>query len=82
MQYVIVTVTFRCPACERSSVEQLVVESEEFDRDQVARILSGQRFHCQSCSAALPNGTHGNAHAELATPDRLEHLGFPFSPPN
>ena len=82
MQYVIVTVTFRCPACRKNSVEQLIVEAEVFDREQVARILSRQRFHCQSCSAALPNGTYGSAHAELATSDRLEHLGFPFIPPN
>jgi len=79
MQYIVVTVTFHCPACAKNSVEQLVVETEEFDRDQVARTLSRQRFYCQLCSAALPNGTYGDAHAELATPDRLRGIGLPPS---
>jgi len=82
MEYVIVTVTFRCPACDKSSAEQLIVEAEKFDSKQVARTLSRQRFHCQLCSAALPNGTRGNAHAEVATPDRLQRMGFPISRPN
>lgn len=82
MEHVIVTITFRCPACEKSSVEQLIVETDAFDRDQMARTLGRQRFHCQLCSAVLPNGTRGNAHAELATPDRLQRMGFPTSRPN
>lgn len=82
MEYAIVTITFRCPTCEKSSVEQLIVETEEFDREQVAQTLGRQKFHCQLCSTALPNGTRGNAHAERATPDRLERMGFPTSRPN
>ncbi len=82
MAYVIVTVTFRCPGCDQSNVEQLIAETERFDSEEMARILSRQRFCCQLCSRALPDGTPANAHAELATPDRLEHLGFPFSRPN
>lgn len=82
MEYVIVTITFRCLACEKNSVEQLIVETEEFDREQLARILGRQRFHCQLCSAVLPGGTRGDAHAERATPDRLQRMGFPTHLPN
>jgi hypothetical protein len=82
MEYVIVTITFRCPACDKSSVEQLVAETERFDRDQMARTLSRQQYYCQLCSKPLPKGTHGDAHAELATPSRLHAMGFPISRPN
>lgn len=82
MEYVIVTVTFRCPACDKSSVEQFIVETEEFDREQMARNLGGRSFRCQSCSRVLPRGTHGSAHTELATPDRLPLRGLPRFRPN
>jgi len=79
MAYVIVTVTFQCPFCNRASVEQLIAETERFDREQMATTLSRQRFDCQFCLRKLPDGTRAAAHAELATPDRLKDLGFPLS---
>jgi len=82
MAYIIVSVSFRCPFCNRGSVEQLIAETESFDQEEMARALSRQPFDCQFCLRTLPDGTPANAHAELATPDRLEELGFPSIRPN
>ena len=82
MAYIIVSVSLPCPFCKRTSVEELIAETEKFDLEEVARILSRQPFECRSCLRTLPNGTCANAHAELATPDRLNGLGFPFSRTN
>jgi len=76
MVYVIVSVSFHCPFCDRASVEQLIAETERFDREEMARTLSHQHFDCQFCLLTLPDGTPANAHAELATPDGLRRLGF------
>jgi hypothetical protein len=76
MAYIIVSVSFRCPFCNRASVEPVVAETERFDREEMARTLSRQHFDCQSCLRPLPDGTHANAHAELATPNQLKKLGF------
>jgi len=79
MAYLIVSVSFRCPFCNRASVEHVIAETERFDREEMARTLSRQRFDCQSCLRTLPDGTHANAHAEFATPNQLKTLGFsPF----
>jgi hypothetical protein len=82
MAYVILTVSFRCPDCNRGNIEQLIVETPRFDRSEMARSLSRQRFCCQRCSRELPDGTFAKAHAEFATPERLEELGFPLSRAN
>ncbi len=79
MAYVIVTVSFQCPFCKRTSIEQMIAETERFDREEMARTLSQQPFECQSCVQTLADGTPAYAHAELATPDRLKELGFPSS---
>jgi hypothetical protein len=76
---VIVSVSLRCSFCNQTSVEHMVAETERFDPEQMARILSRQSFDCQFCRRTLPNGTLANARAERATPSRLEHLGFPSS---
>ena len=76
MAYLIVSVSFRCPFCNRASVEHVIAETERFDREEMARTLSRQRFDCQSCLRPLPDGTHVSAHAELATPNQLRKLGF------
>jgi hypothetical protein len=55
----------------------MVAETERFDTEQVARVLSRQSFDCQSCLRKLPDGTVAIAHAELATPSQLEQIGFP-----
>jgi hypothetical protein len=77
MAYIIVSVSFHCPSCDRTSVEHMVAETEKFDREQMARVLSQQPYECQFCLRTLPDGTRGNAHAEVATPNRLKKLGFP-----
>ena len=77
MAYVVVTVSFSCPFCSRISVEHLIAETGRFDRDEVATTLSQQFYECQLCSRPMPDGTSANAHAELATLDRLKELGFP-----
>jgi len=82
MAYIIVSVSFRCPFCNRASVEEMIAETERFDREQMARTLSRQPFDCQFCRRTLPDGTPANAHAELATTDRLKKLGFPVPPAN
>jgi transposase-like protein len=79
MAYVIVSISIRCPFCGQTSVEHMVAETERFDTEQVARVLSRQLFDCQSCLRKLPDGTVAIAHAELATPSGLEQLGFPSS---
>ena len=79
MTYVIVSVSFHCPFCNRASVEQVIAETERFDWKEMARTLSRQPFDCQFCLRTVPDGTPANAHAELATPDRLKELGFPSS---
>jgi transposase-like protein len=76
MAYVIVTVSFQCPFCNRTSVEHIIAETERFDREEMARVLSRQPFECQLCMRTFADGTPANAHAELATPDRLKELGF------
>ena len=76
MAYIIVSVSFHCPFCNLASVEQVIAETERFDREEMARTLSRQRFECQFCLRALPDGTSANAHAELATPNQLKKLGF------
>src|SRR5215472_12477661 len=82
MAYIIVTVSFQCPSCHRTSGEQLIAEAPRFDREQMARTLSQQPFDCQFCLRTLPNGTPAMAHAELATPDQLLELGLPSSRAN
>jgi transposase-like protein len=77
MAYAIISVSIHCPFCNRTSVEKLIVQTERFDREQMARTLSRQPYDCQFCSRTLPDGTRANAHAELATADRLKQLGFP-----
>jgi len=79
MAYVIVTVSLHCPFCNRTSVEHLIAETERFDREEMARILSRQPFECKLCLRTFADGTPARAHAELATPDRLRELGFPSS---
>lgn len=82
MAYVIISVSIHCPFCHRTSVEELIAETERFDREQVARTLSRQSYDCQFCSRTVPDGTRANAHAEIATADRLKLLGFPASRTN
>lgn len=82
MAYVIISINLRCPFCGQSSVEHMVAETEGFNTERVARILSRQSFDCQFCLRTLPDGTFASAHAELATPSQLEHLGFASSRPN
>jgi transposase-like protein len=77
MAYVIISARIQCPFCNQTSVEQLVAQTERFDREQMARALSRQPYDCQFCSQTLPDDTHVNARAELATADRLKQLGFP-----
>lgn len=81
MAYIIVTVSFKCPLCKRTSIEQMIAETERFDRVEMAGTLSRQSFKCQFCFQTLADGTPANAHAELATPNRLKELGFPSSRP-
>lgn len=76
MAYIIVSVSIECPLCTRTSVEEVIAETERFDRQQMANILSRQPFACQFCLRTVPDGTHAKAHAELATPGRLRQLGF------
>jgi hypothetical protein len=47
MAYIIVSVSFHCPFCNQASVEQVIVETARFDREEMARILSRQLFDCQ-----------------------------------
>lgn len=61
MEYVIVTVTFRCPTCEKSSVEQLIIETEEFDASRwrgpwavSGSIVSCARPRCRTAPAVRP----------------------------
>jgi len=82
MASVIVSVRVRCPFCDRMSVEHLVAETERLDSKQMARVLARQPFECQFCLRTLPDGTRADAHAEVATPDRLKELGFPSPRPN
>lgn len=79
MAYVIVSVTLDCPFCNQTSIEHLVAETERFDAEQVASVLSQHSFDCQVCLRTLPDGAFAIAHAELATPSRLEQMGFPAS---
>jgi hypothetical protein len=76
MAYIVLSVSVPCPFCGQTSVEHLVAETEAFEREQMARILSRLPFDCQFCLRTLPKGTLANAHAELATPSQLEKLGF------
>jgi hypothetical protein len=76
MAYIVLSVSLPCPFCGQTSVEHLVTETERFDQEQIAGILSRQLFDCQFCLRTLPNGTLANAHAELATPSQLEQMGF------
>ncbi len=82
MAYIILTITIKCPFCSRESVEKLIAETDEFDKQEMARYLSQQTFDCQLCSEILPAGTSVNAHAELATPEKLREMHFPPSPIN
>ena len=82
MGYVIISVNLRCPFCGQTNVEHMVAETERFDTDEVARVLSRQSFDCQFCLRTLPDGTFAIAHAELATPSQLEQLGFASSRAN
>ena len=66
MAYVILSINIRCPFCGQTRVENMVAETERFDAEQVARVLSQQSFDCRSCSRTLPDGTVAIAHAELA----------------
>jgi hypothetical protein len=77
MPYIVLTVSIRCPFCSRTSVEQLIAETERFDKEQMATYLSQQFFDCQMCSQRLPRGTWVDAHAELAIPEMLRDLRFP-----
>ena len=82
MAYVIVSVSFHCPFCNRASVEEVIAETERFDWREMARTLSRQPFDCQFCLRTVPDGTPASAHAELATPHQLKKLGFPSSRAN
>ena len=79
MAYVIVSVNLHCPFCGRNSVEHLVAQTEKFDAEQVAGILSRQSFECQFCTRTLPDGSFARPHAEMATPSQLEQIGFESS---
>lgn len=35
MPYIVLTVSIRCPFCSRTSVEQLIAETERFDKEQM-----------------------------------------------
>jgi hypothetical protein len=76
MAYVIVSVSFHCPFCNRVSVEDVIAETDRFDWKEMARTLSRQPFGCRFCLRTMPDGTRANAHAEVATSDRLKQLGF------
>jgi hypothetical protein len=76
MAYIILTIKTECPFCSRVSVEELVAETDEFDKEQMALYLSRQAFDCQLCSQSLPAGTRVNVHAELATPEKLTQMRF------
>jgi hypothetical protein len=82
MTHVILSVTLRCPYCERTSVEQIIAVTERFDVKEMAKTLSRQPFDCQFCLRTVPDGTVASAHAELATPSQLKQLGFPSTRPN
>jgi hypothetical protein len=76
MAYIILTIKLECPFCSRLSIEELIAETDEFDKEQMARYLRRQAFDCQLCSQSLPAGTWVNAHAELATPEKLRQMHF------
>jgi hypothetical protein len=76
MAYIILTTRIECPFCSRMSFEKLIAETDQFDKEQMALYLSRQAFDCQLCSQSLPAGTWVNAHAELATPEKLRQMNF------
>lgn len=80
MAYIVLTVSIQCPSCSQTSAEQLIAETERFDKEEMATYLRQQFFDCQMCSQRLPRGPWVNVHAELATPEMLRDLSFPSCP--
>lgn len=75
-----VTIRFTCPACHRTSAEQLALSTDRPDPASVNQVINCQKMTCQLCKVPLPSGTEVNFRVEPGTPERLRRLGYPVPP--
>ncbi len=75
-----ITVTFACPACERTSAEKLTLSGPPVDAsqiEQIARAESG-KVRCQICRTPVAEGMKLTFHIQRDTLEHLRQLGFPL----
>jgi len=71
-----VTIRFLCPACERTSTEQLVLSLNKPNPAAINDTVTHYRLFCQLCKTLLKDGSQVDFHVEPGTPERLKSLGF------
>jgi hypothetical protein len=75
-----VSIRFACPACDRTSAEQLALSTDRPDPTSINQVINCQKMTCQLCKVPLPSGTEVNVRVEPGTPERLRRLGYPVPP--
>src|ERR1700680_5347334 len=75
-----VSIGLACPACHRTSAEQLALSTDRSDPASINQVINCQKLACQLCKVPLPSGTEVNVRVEPGAPERLRRLGYPVPP--
>jgi hypothetical protein len=59
-----VSIRFACPACHRTSAEQLALSTDRSDPASINQVINCQKLACQLCKVPLPSGTEVNVRVE------------------
>ncbi len=73
-----ITVTFACPACERTSAEKLTLSGPPTDAAQIEQLAKAkaEKLRCQLCNTPVAEGMKLTFHIQHDTLEHLRQLGF------
>ncbi len=75
-----ITVSFGCPACQRTSAQKLTLSGPPTDTAHIEQLVKAEseKLSCQLCKAPVAEGVKITFYVQPDTLERLRELGFPL----
>lgn len=74
--------SFRCPSCQKTSIEEVILNSPTNDQMKIQAALDQQVIACQLCNKPLNDGAEVEVRFRPETPESLNDQGYVYSPSN
>jgi hypothetical protein len=69
-----VHVNFDCPSCQLTSIQRMVLSSQNHDMESINQQIQSDPFKCQMCSSPLDVGTPVYFDVRSSAPPTVEEL--------